>query len=499
MSQLKAGVLLNYTTIILTVIIGLMLTPLIINKLGDAEYGLYVLIGSLIGYLSILDFGLNNTIIRFVAKYRAQKDKQGEERFLGTVFIVYALISSIIILIGTILYLNLEYIFGNSLSIEELEKAKIMFLILIFNLSISLPGGAFTGISSGYEKFIVPKVANIIKYLVRSVMLVSILYLGADSVGIVILDTIMNLLLISINVYYVLKVLKVRIKFDSINTTLLKEIFTYSIWIFIIAIAQQFQWNIGQLVLGVITNTKIVAIYAVGIMLGGFYGAFGAAISGVFLPKATQFITSNKTSSELTTMMIRIGRLSLIVLLYILAQFMLYGKDFLFLWLGNHYLDAWFVALSIMLVLTFIFIHSFGSSLLEAKKLLKFRALFHIASLIIGTFIGTLLIDSYSIRGMIIGITTAMFFYQITMSIYYQKKLHLEISRFYYEVSQDILIAFILILIVGSFINFIAISSWLFFILKSILFTVVYISVMYYVAFNAYEKNLFSNLIKDNN
>ncbi len=496
MNQLKAGVLLNYTTIILTSIVGLMLTPFIINRLGDAEYGLYVLIGAFVGYLTVLDFGLNNTIIRFVSKYRADKDKVGEEQFLGTIFIMYGVISLSVMIIGAMLYLNIEYIFENSLSTEELEKAKVMFVILIFNIAISLPGGAFVGISSGYEKFVFPKIANIIKYLLRSIMLISILYLGADAVGIVILDTIMNILLISVNAYYVIHILKVPVKLHKGNSELLKEIFGYSVWIFIIAISQQFQWNVGQLVLGILTNTKVVAIYAVGILLGGFYGAFGSAISGVFLPKATQYVISKKSSVELTDMMIRIGRISLIILLYFLGEFVLYGQEFIVLWIGDNYIDSWFVALLIMLVLTFIFIHSFGNSILEAKKMIRFRALFHLASLIIGTFIGVLLVDEYSISGMITGIVVAMFINQIVMSIYYKRKLHLDINRFYNEVIKGIFISFILILVVGYLINFIDGVGWLFFIYKSILFTMTYVILIYHFGLNLYEKEIFLNLIK---
>ena len=62
MNQLKTGAILSYITIFLTVIIGVMLTPFIIQKLGDAEYGLYTLIGAFVGYISVLDFGLNNTV-----------------------------------------------------------------------------------------------------------------------------------------------------------------------------------------------------------------------------------------------------------------------------------------------------------------------------------------------------------------------------------------------------------------------------------------------------
>ena len=104
MSELKRGAILTYGTIILTNITGILLTPLIINKLGDAEYGLYTLIGALVGYISVLDFGLNNTIVRFVAKYRVKGDKIGEENFLAISMVIYAIISVIIIVVGLTLF-----------------------------------------------------------------------------------------------------------------------------------------------------------------------------------------------------------------------------------------------------------------------------------------------------------------------------------------------------------------------------------------------------------
>lgn len=51
MSQLKKGAALSYLTIILTNVVGLALTPFIIKYLGNDEYGLYTLIGALVGYI----------------------------------------------------------------------------------------------------------------------------------------------------------------------------------------------------------------------------------------------------------------------------------------------------------------------------------------------------------------------------------------------------------------------------------------------------------------
>src|SRR5699024_12765278 len=107
-SQLKSGVYLSYISLFVSNVSNLILTPFIIRNLGDSEYGLYMLIGAFVGYIAVLDFGLGNTIVRFVAKYRAENDKKSEENFLYSTFIIYSMISAVILLIGVILYFNLH-------------------------------------------------------------------------------------------------------------------------------------------------------------------------------------------------------------------------------------------------------------------------------------------------------------------------------------------------------------------------------------------------------
>ena len=108
MSQIKKGAVLSYVSILLTNVVGLFVTPFIVRSLGESEYGLYALIGSLIAYLTVMDLGLNNTIVRFVSKYRATNDKEGEELFLGSVMKVYFLISAIVFVIGIFLFLSIR-------------------------------------------------------------------------------------------------------------------------------------------------------------------------------------------------------------------------------------------------------------------------------------------------------------------------------------------------------------------------------------------------------
>lgn len=494
-NQLKAGVILNYTMIVLTVLVGLILTPFIISRLGDAEYGLYTLIGVFVGYLTALDFGLNNTIIRFVAKYRAEKDNVGEENFLATVMSIYGIISVIVIALGIILYFNLDSIFSNSLTVKELEKAKVMFVILIFNIVFTLPGGSFAAISTAYKYFIFSRATNIIKYILRSMLVVVLLLYGGDAIGLVILDTIMNLLLVLANAYYVFNVLKVKFKFHSFQFNFVKEVFSYSIWIFVFGVVGLLQWKFGQLALGLMLDTTSVAIYAVGIMLGTYYGSFSTAVSSVFMPRATEMIVNNTSGMELTYMMVKIGRFSLLALLLILGGFILFGKQFILLWVGNSYYQAWFIALLTMIIYTVPLVQAFANTILEAKALFRFKAIIYIFSIGFGAGIGTVMVTMYGIYGMAIGTSAGWFLGIVIMNLYYHKVIGLNIFIFFRMLLSKIFPAYIFVMIIGYFLNYIEGDNWSNFSIKLSLFSIVYIFTMYKLGLKEDEKKTFASLI----
>ena len=493
MSQLKKGALLNYATIVLTNVVGLVLTPFIVRQLGDSEYGLYTLIGATVGYIALLDFGLNNTVIRFVAKYKAEKDRKGEENFLATTMIIYTVIAILILITGAVVYYNLENLYENSLTPGELERAKVMFIILILNIAIVLPGGMFRGICLGYEQFVFPKMVNIGRYIIRSSTIVALLLLGGGAIEMVIVDSLFNLIVVTVNAVFVFKTLKVRFRLHQFDFTFIKQIFSYSVWIFVFAIVSQFQWRAGQFVLGIVTDTTIVAIFAIGVLLGTYYGAFSTAISSVFLPRATKMTVGNASGEELTDMMIRIGRISFIGLLYILAGFILFGKQFVFLWVGKTYYNSWIVALIIMVAYTLPLVQGFGNSILEAKNKLAFKATIYLIFAILGTGLGVVLAKKYGSVGMIAGTVTGWLIVQNVMNIYYYKVIKLNIPRFFRELCHKTILVFLIASGIGYLISYIPGEGWVNFITKGILFTIVYGLLVFYFGMIAYEKQLFTS------
>ena len=491
MSQLKKGAILSYVTILLTTIVGLILTPFIIKSLGDAEYGLYTLIGAFVSYISLLDFGLNNTIVRFVAKYRAQKDKIAEENFLAITMLIYAIISFVIIIIGIVLYYNLDTIFAESLTIGELDKAKIMFVILVFNLAITLPGGSFNAISNAYEHFVYPRKINIIRYILRSLLVVALLLYGGDAIGLVLVDTIMNILVVCFNARYVFKKLNVTIKLHFFKPPLILEIFSYSTWVFLFAVVQMLRWQTGQFVLGTTANTVVVAVFAIGVMLGSLYRSLASALSSLVLPLATKMTVDNDDSVSLNTVMVKYGRFVVAILFLFLAGFIGLGKEFVLLWVGKTYLDSWIIALLVMISSTIPLVQGFGNSVLEAKSEIKNKSILNLITTMLGVFFGYFLAQEYGGIGMISGIVFLFLAYTFFVNIFFVKVFNFKVWFFFKNTFPYFLIVFAITILVAVFLNkFWVEISWIYLLLKVCIISLVYIMLTFFIALNKEEKKM---------
>ena len=494
-SQLKGGAVLSYITIFLTNVVGLLLTPFIIRSLGSAEYGLYTMIGALVGYMTVLDFGLNNTVVRFVAKYKAKNDKKGEENFLAHSFIIYICISLLVVIIGSTLYFNLEQLYGETLTPNQIDKAETMMLILIFNLAISLPGGAFSGICSGYEQFILPRIVNIIRYIIRSILVVVILLFGGNSIGLVILDTFMNVVIIGINAYITFELLGARIKMHQFDKKLFSSILGFSLWIFAFSIVYQMRWQVGQLIIGVFYSTSIVAIYAVGITLGNYYGAFSSAISSVFLPRAIQMTINKIPSKELTDTFIKISRIILLVLVYILGAFIIVGQDFIFYWVGEEYHMAYYYAVIIMIGLTPLLSQGFANNILEAKNLLAYRGRLLLTLTIIGTIIGAFVVQKFGVTEMILVTVFFMFAERAIIIPFYIKKANLDMIRYYKEILPLFFSVLIAIIISLLKISFLPNRNIYMFFGSARFYTFLYFGISYFLT-TKYERRLFHSSLE---
>lgn len=491
-NQLKAGAALSYISLFLSTIISLAYTPFILRMMGQSEFGLYSLTLSVVGSLTILDLGFGNAIVRYTAKYRALNKKESEYNLNGMFLIIYTLIGIITVILGSVLYLNIKKIFSANMLPDEIEKAKVLMLLLVFNLSISFPLGIFSSIITAYEQFIFSKVINIVRIIINPCIMIPLLLLGQRAIGMVIVTTILNITCLLINMWFCLGKLKIKVYFSNLDFNLLKEIFGYSFYIFLNIIVDKINWSADQVILGVVSGTAAVAVYSVASQINGYYLSFSTAISSVFLPRLTAMVTNKATDKELSNMFIKVGRIQYIIMAYILSGFLLVGQEFIKTWAGKDYGTAFYMTAILIIPVTVPLIQNLGITILQAQNRQRFRSIMYVIIAAINIGISIPLGKIYGGIGCAVGTAVGLTLGNIIiMNIYYYKKIHLDVLQFWKEIflmTIPVAIAFGC----GTGINHLIDGSGYFSItIRALIFTAIYILLMWFMGVNEYERELF--------
>jgi len=496
-NQLKAGALLSYASIFITTIVNLLYIPIMLRLLGQSEYGLYSLIGSIVGYLSIMDLGLGSAVVRYIARNRALGDKDAESKLNGIFLFLYSFIGLLTVIIGAVLYFNMDNIFGATLKVAELEKAKIMMILLVFNFAVSFPLSVFGSIMQAYERFVFVRLVAIIRLIINPCIILPFLFLGFGSVSMVVVNTVLNIACLLINVIYCFRVLNIKIYFKRFDFTLLREITGYSFFIFLNVIVDKIYWNTDQFILGIVSGTVLVAVYAVAMQLNTMYIMFSTSISGVFFPQITMMVANNASNDDLSQIMIKIGRVQYVIMAYVISGFVLFGQAFINMWAGKNYNEAYYIVLLIMIPITIPLIQNVGISILQAKNMHAFRSTVYLTIAILNIFASIPLAKVWGGFGCALATGVSLIIGNVfIMNIYYHKRIGLNIPLFWRNIAM-MSVPVVISLLCGYGINlFIIRNSFLLLAGKIVLFSVAYICLMWLLGLNRNEKDLFMSPVK---
>ena len=501
-NQLKAGVVLNYVVIFLNTVVGLLYTPYMLRMMGQSEYGLYSLVASVIAYLTVLDLGFGNAIVRYTAKFRAEKKTEEQYEMFGMFFLLYLVIGIVAFGTGLGLYFNVDTLFGNTMTAVELGRARIMMLLLVANLAFTFPMSIWGSIIQAYEDFVFQKSLNIIRIILNTVVMICLLHFGYKAVAMVVVQTIFNVLTLVINFIYCRRKLNIHIyfRFKHFHWGFLKEVAIYSFWIFLNAIMDRVYWSTGQFVLGAMVGTVAVAVFAIAIQLEGMYMQFSTAISSVFLPKVTAMVATNRSRKEISDLFIRTGRIQYIVLAYILSGFIIFGRQFIELWAGAGYSDAYIISLLFFIPLTVPLIQNLGITILQARNEMRFRSVLYIIIALVSLAMQIVLTRHFGGIGCAMGVSGALVVGQILiMNVYYRRRQDLDIMTFWKEISKMSIIPIVLIFSSMLIIrHFFALDSWGKLILGIAAFSLVYIPLFFRFSMTDDERNLFISMFHKN-
>ena len=496
-SQLKSGALLSYVVLALHNLVGLLYTPFMLRMMGKSEYGLYSIAASIVAYLTILDLGFGNAIVRYTAKFRAEGKLEEQYKMFGMFFLLYCGIGLIALLAGGVLYLNAENMFDASMTANELARTKVILLLMVFNLAITFPFSLFGSIITAYEQFVFQKLIVIARIILNTATMIVLLNLGYKAIAMVVVTTLFNVLTLGLNFWYCKHYLKIKLIFAKFQWGFLKEVSIYSFWIFLNVIMDRIYWSTGQFVLGAYAGTAVVAVFAIAIQLEHMYMSFSTAISGVFLPKVTTMAVRDTDGKAISDLFIKTGRIQYCVMILVLTGFFLFGRQFIHLWAGEGYDDAYFIAMLFFVPLTVPLIQNLGITILQARNQMKFRSLVYLAISLLSLGAQIPLSKYYGGIGCACAIAGALVLGQIiVMNVYYHVKQKIDIVGFWIEIVKMSIVPAVLTVLTYYVLQQYALDTVVKLVAGIIVYLLVYLPLFFALSMNSYERDLILKPIK---
>ena len=280
----------------------------------------------------------------------------------------------------------------------------------------------------------------------------------------------------------------------------LKNIIVYSGWITVEKLSQRCIFAIAPTILGILSDSKAIAVFGVAISLEGYAYTFSTAIGNMFLPRISRFI-ANGRQDEILPLMIRTGRLQLIIVSTVLLGFIILGREFLCLWLGDGFDELYLCALLLMLP---AFIHTpqqVGIDAIVAMNLVGKQAKFYLLMAIVNLVLSIPLTSLFGIYGMSFSIFVAYIVRTLGNNVIFHRDMHLNIKVFFREVYErkTVMVLISLTIVCIGITMFMPSGFWVGFIVKALMFILAYFVVIYMFVMNSSEKQLiipfFNNII----
>lgn len=498
-TERRTGVVLSYIQVILNVLVNIIYVPVLLHYLGQSEYGLYQIVGSFFSYVTVFESCMSAGVLRNYCNALGKQDEQLAREILSTARSIYRLMAAGMTGLGVVVILGFRAFYASSFTGAELQESTIILGMLFCNMVATLLSSVYLTVITGQERFVFLKISGILLQTVQPLLVILCVMRLPYAMSVTAVIAGLNLVNILFRWWYVQCRLEIRIPTLKPNSKVAKEILTLSSAILIGCIADQIFWKTDQVILGKMFSTAVVAVYSVGAQIYMIYMQFGTQIAGVFYPRVSVLYQEENGLQKVSDLFIRVGRATFFVILLVLSGFIIFGREFLLVWVGEGYEAAYWVAIIVMLPFSIDLAQNLGLCILQIKGQYGFRAKIYFLSAVLNIVTTVLFTRWIGIVGAALSTGVSMFLTSgVIMNWYFQRKAGLDIKKFWKE-TLPIIIATLLLttgaLLLKHFLVSERTGSFLTFGLEVILYTTLYGIVMLKIVADRSEKEQFLQIV----
>ena len=326
----------NMVRVLLSMLVSLVLPPFLVHRMTLAEYGAWVLILQLSGYITLLDFGLQTAIGKFVAEYDASGERDASRRLLSTAFTMLSVVALAGCLVTAVMTWSVPQLF-HQMPPALVPEVRWALLIIGASTALTLPFGTFLATFTGLQQYLFPTIVATASRVGSAAGLIILLYLHGTLEQLAIVMAAFNVAAAASQFYGWRRFVQPRVAFSFLSfdrgsaVQLAKYGGALSIW---------------TLSMFLISGLDIVIVGHFDYPNTGFYGVATSvtnfmllivgSIFGPILP-AVSSIQAGSNPSNIGELVIRVTRYCTLLLCLLGLPLLVGAYPLLSLWVGHQY------------------------------------------------------------------------------------------------------------------------------------------------------------------
>jgi O-antigen/teichoic acid export membrane protein len=330
--RIAANMVWSWAGMLAELVTAFLIAPYLVKSLGEHDYGIWILLGSVVGYMGLLDFGIRGAVARYVAFYRAKDDPGAVRAVVWSGLRLTAAGAAVVILAA----IGIDRLFVPVFHIpsDSAHGLRLAVWLMMLNIAVMLPLNLLEAILWGAQRFDRIYQLNIPATVCRLLASYWVVQEGWGLVGLAASSLGLTLLLGVARFVMVLRVEPCAFSRGEVNMAgMSRTLLSYSLPAFATNLTGLTRLQFVPAGIGLALGPTAVTHYSLSRRLLDYNDSIVFSMAGVFAPTFASLQASGSTEHQVALFK-QGGRFSMALALLLTGLLLVLGRPFLMLWLG---------------------------------------------------------------------------------------------------------------------------------------------------------------------
>jgi O-antigen/teichoic acid export membrane protein len=339
----------SWVALATNVAVGFFLSPYILHRLGDAAFGIWVLIFAITGYYGLFDLGIRSSIVRYISKAKATGDLQYASRIISTSLFSYTCIGAFSLLLTIVVSVYIEGLFH--IPEQFHSTARALLLMVGGAVSVGFPLGVSGGVLEGLQEFSVLNWTSIISTVARAILIILALRNGHGLLIVAFITVALPVITSIVRSVIAVRLLPAPFGLQYVSRASFREIAGYSSASLIMIVSARLRFKTDSVIIGTFLSAVAITYFNIGSRIVDYAGEVVDSLAQIFVPMSSHSDALGDMD-RLRKIFVAGNRFCAFTIFPICAVLVILGKSIIEAWVGAKYVATSYPVLLILLLST---------------------------------------------------------------------------------------------------------------------------------------------------